>query len=116
MHAGRLDFVHKNFEFRTMPLAELVGRCESAEEFPPLISPGERCACISCTDITHQAYMHDHAWHLPADFFLPFLYMSDITEEFILMHALLQTASAPQYSIGGALQSSTDSRACDFVL
>ncbi|EIE26282.1 Clavaminate synthase-like protein, partial [Coccomyxa subellipsoidea C-169] len=30
---GRLHFVHKNFEFRTMPLAELVGRCESAEEY-----------------------------------------------------------------------------------
>ncbi|BDA41177.1 probable tRNA wybutosine-synthesizing protein 5 at C-terminar half [Coccomyxa sp. Obi] len=40
--AGRMDFVHKNFEFRTMPLAELVGRCESPEAFPPLISPGER--------------------------------------------------------------------------
>lgn len=44
MHAGRLDFVHKNFKFHTMPLAELVGRCESPGEFPPLIAPDERCA------------------------------------------------------------------------
>ncbi|KAK9916814.1 hypothetical protein WJX75_007384 [Coccomyxa subellipsoidea] len=40
--SGRLDFVHKNFKFHTMPLAELVGRCESPGEFPPLIAPDER--------------------------------------------------------------------------
>ena len=42
--AGRMDFVHKNFKFKTMSLAELVGRCTSAEEFPPLVAAGERYA------------------------------------------------------------------------
>ncbi|CAL8466532.1 g6068 [Coccomyxa elongata] len=39
---GRMDFVHKNYKFRTMPLAELVGRCQSPGAFPPLIVPRER--------------------------------------------------------------------------
>ncbi len=42
LHAGRMDFVHKNFEFRTMPLTELVGRCQSPGAFPALIASGER--------------------------------------------------------------------------
>lgn len=37
-----MDFVHKNFRYMTMPLAELAGRCATPEAFPPLIAPGER--------------------------------------------------------------------------
>ena len=59
MAAGRMDFVNRNFEFKTMPLAELVGRCSRPEAFSrPSSLRGERClslhACI-CTCFTAHA-------------------------------------------------------------
>ena len=40
-HAGHLDFTARNFEFHSMPLAELYGRAATPELYPPLIGQGE---------------------------------------------------------------------------
>ena len=39
---GLMDFVHKNFQFHTMPFAELIQRCAGSTALPPLIQSGER--------------------------------------------------------------------------
>lgn len=44
-----MDFVHKNFSYMTMSLAELAGRCATPQAYTPLSAPGERYGATTST-------------------------------------------------------------------